>query len=100
MATKFEGQEIQKIIAASKKRLWITLLSESCFNKYQIKKGDVIGYLIVEPDNTKVHYEAKEKTSRRKTKYPNNYLPKDCKRRWKSYFQKKKEHLVVRQEVF
>ena len=92
VATKFEGQNIQKIIGpSSKKRVWITLLNESYFNKYQIKKGDVIGYLIVKPDNIKLHYEAKEKTSSRKTKHPNNYLPKDwSKQHWKSYFQKKK----------
>ena len=63
LATKFEGQDIQKIIGPSKKRLWITLLNESYFNKYHKKKGDVIGYLIVEPDNIKVDYEAKEKPS-------------------------------------
>ena len=39
VATKFEGQNIQKIIGpSSKKRVWITLLNESYFNKYQIKK--------------------------------------------------------------
>ena len=39
LATKFEGQDIQKIIRPSKKRLWITLLNESYFNKYHKKKG-------------------------------------------------------------
>ena len=74
LATKFEGQEIQKIIVStnSKKRLWITLLNESYFEKYNINKGDVIGYRIIEPDNIKVHYATKEKTSRQKTKYLNN----------------------------
>ena len=34
LATKFEGQEIQKFISpnSTKKRLWITLLNESYFN--------------------------------------------------------------------
>ena len=74
LATKFEGQEIQKIIVSTngKKRLWITLLNESYFEKYNINKGDVIGYRIIEPDNIKVHYATKEKTSRQKTKYLNN----------------------------
>ena len=74
LATKFEGQEIQKIIVLTngKKRLWITLLNESYFEKYNINKGDVIGYRIIEPDNIKVHYATKEKTSRQKTKYLNN----------------------------
>ena len=41
LATKFEGQEIQKIIDPTngKKRLWITLLNESYFEKYNIKQG-------------------------------------------------------------
>ena len=76
LATKFDGKEIQKIIGPtnSKKRLWITLLNESYFEKYNINKGDVIGYLIIEPNNIKVHNATKEKTLRRKTKYRNNYL--------------------------
>ena len=74
LATKFEGQEIQKIIVSTngKKRLWITLLNESYFEKYNINKGDVIGYRIIEPDNIKVHYATKEKTSRQERKYLNN----------------------------
>ena len=31
LLTKFEGQKIQKIIGAAKKRFWITLLSKSYF---------------------------------------------------------------------
>ena len=73
-----------------KKSLWITLLNESYFEKYTINKGDVIGYFIIEPDDIKVHYAGKEKTSRRKMKPPNNYLPKDWQKHWKNYFQKKK----------
>ena len=42
-----------------------------------------IGYLIIEPNHIKVHNATKEKTSRRKTKYPNNYLRKDWSKRWK-----------------
>ena len=55
LATKFEGQEIQKFIGqnSTKKRLWITLSNESYFKEYQISKGDVIGYLIIDPDNIK-----------------------------------------------
>ena len=44
-----------------KKRLWITLLNESCFEKYNINKGGVIGYFIIKPDNIKKHNETKEK---------------------------------------
>ena len=62
VATKFKGQEISKIIGptSTKKRLWITLLNEFYLQKYQINKGDVICYLIIELDNIKTYYEAKE----------------------------------------
>ena len=85
LATKFDWQDIQKFIGPCRKRLWLTLA-------YQIKKGDVIGYLLLEADNFNVHYVAKEKTSSRrqkKTKCPNNYLPKDWSKRWKNYFERK-----------
>ena len=55
--TKFEDQEMIKINGPAKKRLWITLLNESYLNNYQIKKGDQIGYLIIEPSTIKIHYE-------------------------------------------
>ena len=94
LVTKFEGQDIVKIIGPNKKRLWITLLNESYFNKYQIKKGDVIGYLVIEPENLKVHYEAKEKQPNRKKKHPNNYLPEEWQEGWKNYWQKKKAEVL------
>ena len=102
LATKFEGQEIQKLIGPNscKKRLWLTLLNESYFNNYQINKGDLIGYLIIEPENIKVHYEAKEKSSRQKKKCPNNYLPKNRTKQWKSYFEKKKNISSTNRRIF
>ena len=63
LATKFEGQNIVKITGSGKKRLWITLLNESYFNKYHIKKGDLIAYLVIEPENLKIHYEVKTAAS-------------------------------------
>ena len=57
-------------------------------NNYQIKKGDEIGYLIIEPSTIKIHYETKQKIIQ-KTKYPINYLPKNWSKKWKDYFQKK-----------
>ena len=79
LATKFKDQEIQKFIGPNscKKRLWLTLLNESCYTEYQINKGDVIGYLIIEPENIKAHYEEKEKSLTQKKKCPNIYLPKN-----------------------
>ena len=39
------------------KRLWLTILNQSYSNKLQIKKGDLIGYLLFEPDkNINVYY--------------------------------------------
>ena len=67
-----------------------TLLNESYFEPYIIEKGSVLGNLVIEPEDTKVYYAAKEKNSRSKTKAPNNYLPKDWKKSWKKYFENKK----------
>ena len=91
LITKFEGQEIQKIIGPAKKRLWITLLNESYFESYIIEKGSVLGYLVIELEDIKLYYATKKKkNSRSKTKPPNTYLPKDWKKSWKKYFEKKK----------
>ena len=73
---KFEDQEIIKINSPAKKRLWITLLNGSYLNNYQIKKGDKIGYLIIEPSTIKIHYGTKHKIIQ-KTKCSINYLPKN-----------------------
>ena len=64
LTTKFTGQHIQNITRPVKQRLWITLLNKSYFEKYTIDKGDVVGYLVFEPDNLKVQREAKEKQPR------------------------------------
>ena len=80
LATKFEVQEIQKITGPTncKKRLWITLLNESYFEPYNIEKGGVLGYLIVEPEDSEVKIcDASKKNSREKKPYPDKYLPKD-----------------------
>ena len=93
LATKFEGQEIQKIIGPTngKKRLWITLLNESCFQPYIIEKRGVLGYLIIEPEDSEDKiYDASEKNSRQKKPYPDNYLPRDWSKKWKKKFKKKK----------
>ena len=89
LVTKFEDQEIKKIDGPIKKRLWITLLNESYLNNYKIKKGDDIGYLIIEPSDIKIYYEAKQKVNQKK-KCPNNYTSKNWSNIWKHYFKKKK----------
>ena len=94
LTIKFTGQHIQNITGPVKQRLWITLLNESYFEKYTIDKGDIVGYLVFEPDNLKVQYEAKEKQprpsslSRTKRKYPSDYLPKNWQSKWKKYWEK------------
>ena len=80
LASKLEGQEIQKIIGPTngKKRLWITLLNESCFQPYITEKRGVLGYLIIKPEDSEDKiYDASKKNSRQKKPYPDNYLPKD-----------------------
>ena len=74
--------------------MWLTLLNESYFDKYKIKKGDVIGYLVVEPEDLKVHHATKEKKLPNQTRrHPDNYLPKDWHKQWKGYCQQKKDVL-------
>lgn len=53
----------------------ITLLNESYFEQLTIKKKEIIGYLVIEPQDLRVHYEETKKS--KKIKYPKNYLPKD-----------------------
>ena len=94
LTTKFTGQHIQNITGPVKQRLWITLLNESYFEKYTIDKGDIVGYLVFEPDNLKVQYEAKEKQPRpsslscTKRKYPSDYLPQNWQSKCKKYWEK------------
>ena len=93
LVTKFTGQDIKELVGPTKQRLWITLLNESYFEKYTINKGDIVGYLVFEPDTLKVQYEAKEKqlrqsSSHTKRKYPGDYVPKNWQSEWKNYWQK------------
>ena len=64
------------------------MLNESYFNEYKIKKGDIIGYLVVEPETLAVNYEKILPNKARR--YPDNYLPKDWNQNWKKYWQKKR----------
>ena len=67
------------------KKIWITLLNESYFEKYHINKGDIIGYLVIEPETINVQYECKKPPSRQEKKHPDNYLPKNWSKKWKKY---------------
>ena len=76
------------------KKLCITLLNESYFDTYKIKKGDVLDYLVVEPEDLKIHYETKEKHPAWKKRHPSNYLHNDWQKNWKKYWQKKKADVL------
>ena len=96
LTTKFRGQKIKEIIGRTKERLWITLLNESYFEKYKIKKGDITGYLLFSPTNLYVNYEkTNEKTPNKKRKLPNNYLPKKWNKNWETCWKKKKNKQVA-----
>ena len=68
--------------------MWLTLLNESYFDKYKIKRGDIIGYLVIEPEVLKVHYE--KKPPNETWRHPDNYLPKDWEKNWKNTVKKRK----------
>ena len=89
LTTKFKGQKTQTIEGLKTQRIWLTLLNESYFDKYKIKKGDILGYLVVEPKNIKIKYEKNPPVKTRRP--PDNYLPKEWSKNWKAYWQKKKE---------
>ena len=96
LATKFERQEIQKIIGPTngKKRLWIILLNESYFEPYIIEKGGVLGYLIIEPEDSEVKIcDASKKNSWQKKPYPDNYLPSDWSKNGKNTLKRKSSRL-------
>ena len=96
LATKFEVQEIQKITGPTncKKRLWITLLNESYFEPYNIEKGGVLGYLIVEPEDTEVKIcDASKKNSREKSHTQINIYPKTGVKNEKNTLKRKRSRL-------
>ena len=65
LTTKFKGQKTQPIAGPKTQRLWLTILNESSyFDKYKIQKGDLIGYLLVEPKNIEIKYEKNPETSK------------------------------------
>ena len=90
LVTKFQGQKIKTIVGPKIERLWLTLLNESYFDKYKIKRRDTIGYLVIEPKDLKTYYEKKNPPVK-SWRPPYNYLPKEWSKNWKKYWQKKKE---------
>ena len=76
LISKFKRQKIETIIGPKIKRLWLTLLNESYFDIHQIKRKDIIRYLIFEPDNLKIYYEKKKPSTAKARKLRDNYFPK------------------------
>ena len=89
LVTKFQGQKIKAIVGPKTERLWLTLLNESYFDKYKIKRRDIMGYLVIEPEDLKIYYEKNPPV--KAWRPPDNYLPKEWNKKWKKYWQKKKE---------
>ena len=98
LITKFQGQKMKTIVGPKTERLWLTLLNESYFDKYKIKRRDIIGYLIIEPEDLKIQY--KKNPPNQTRRHPDNYLPKDWSKNWKEYWQKKKDVSASNRRVF
>ena len=75
LISKFKGQKIETIFGP--KILWLTLLNESYFDRHQVKRKDIIGYIIFEPNNLKIYYEMEKSPTAKTRKLPDNYFPKE-----------------------
>ena len=62
-------------------------------SKYKIEKGDVIGYLIIEPNSIKVHYKEEKKTRVRRRNVQIIISPKTGKKKEELLRKKKKTSL-------
>ena len=83
LISKFKGQKIEAIIGTKIQRLWLTLLNKSYFDRHQIKRKDLIGYLFFEPDNLKIYYKKKKTPTAEARKIPDNYFRKEWEKNWK-----------------
>ena len=79
VTTKFKGQKIKEISGPQNKRLRITLLNTSYFDKHVIEKGSVIGYVL--SPNSKISI---QKHAQKSHRLPRRYLTKgwNCKKFW------------------
>ena len=70
VATEFKGQKIKERRGPQKKRVRITLLNESYFQKHRINKDEVVGYLLSLDSEFCIHEKQKKSTTKyRKTTY-------------------------------
>ena len=90
LISKFKGQKIETIVGPKIQKLWLTLLNETYFDRHHIKRKDIIGYLIFEPNNLQIYYEKEKKPPSAKTrKLPDNSFTKKWEKNWKTYWEKK-----------
>ena len=89
VATKFRGHEIYEI-NNEKKRLWIEVLNTSYTEELKINKNNILGFLVIEPENLKFKHVTKKKAKKEKD------LPKNWEITWKAYW---KEKEVAKQEA-
>ena len=82
--TKFKGQQIQEIRGPAKTRLWLTLLSTSYFQKYVIKKGNIVGYVLSNDSHIVLQ---KYINKKKKHQIPKHYLLHTWD--WKEFWEKK-----------
>ena len=61
VTTKFKGQKIEEISGPQKKRLRITLLNQSYFQKHTIEKGSIVGYLLSPNSKISIQKHVKKK---------------------------------------
>ena len=83
VTTKFKGQKIKEISSPQRKRLRITLLNRSYFQKHIIEKGSIVGYVL--SPNSKISI---QKHAKKKHRLPRQYIPKTWD--WKNFWQNKK----------
>ena len=77
LISKFKGQKFETIVGPKIQRLWLTLLNESYLDRHQIKRKDIIGYLIFKPNNLKLYYEKEKPPTVKTRKLPDNCFPKE-----------------------
>ena len=63
MTTKFKEQKIKEISGPQKKKLRITLLNRSYFQKRVIEKGSIVGYVLSPNSKISIQKHAKKKQS-------------------------------------
>ena len=83
LTSSFRAQEILQI-NNEKTRLWIEILNTSYTEELKITRNNILGFLVIEPENLSFKYVTKNKTKKE------TGLPKNWEQTWKAYWEKKK----------